>query len=243
MASSSKTGSIVGVVLIFVGIIAMVLGANSEQEINGEQYQYYHLVAYEKSGEFTTNYNSSFNLEIIVDFYEECQNIELEIKDSRNVVVYDENMYCSQYGYGERTTFNHVANETYTFQSSEFIDIWINNDGGFYEESLFSSLGALSCCFGIILSSFSGIMATARGNSQVVGMMPVQMGTSIPITTNGQNQGNVQITQTYLTQPTIVQDSIPQPVTIVNNEVRQQEERQEFKPTQEKKTNFWDNVE
>ncbi len=243
MASSAKTGSIVGVVLIFVGIIAMVLGANSEQEIAGEQYQYYHLVAYEKSGEFTTNYNSSFNLEIIVDFYEECQNIELEIKDSRNVVVYDENMYCSQYGYGERTTFNHVANETYTFQSSEFIDIWINNDGGFYEESLFSSLGALSCCFGIILSSFSGIMATARGNSQVVGMMPVQMGTSIPITTNGQNQGNVQITQTYLTQPTIVQDSIPQPVTIVNNEVRQQEERQEFKPTQEKKTNFWDNVE
>jgi hypothetical protein len=86
-------------------------------------------------------------------------------------------------------------------------------------------------------------MATARGNSQVVGMMPVQMGTNIPITTNAQNQGNVQITQTYLTQPTIVQESIPQPVTIVNNEVRQQEEMQEFKPNQEKKSNFWDNVE
>ena len=241
MAPSAKTGSIVGVVLIFFGIIGMVLGANSEEV--AEPYQYYNLVAYEKSGEFTTNYNSSFNLEVIVDFYEDCKNIELEIKDSRNVVVYDENMYCSQYGYGERTTFNHVANETYTFQSSEFIDIWINNDGGFYEDSLFSSLGALSCCFGIILASFSGIMATARGNSQVVGMMPVQMGTSIPITTNAQNQGNVQITQTYLTQPTIVQESIPQPVTIVNNEVRQQEEMQEFKPTQEKKSNFWDNVE
>ena len=241
MAPSAKTGSIVGVVLIFFGIIGMVLGANSEEV--AEPYQYYNLVAYEKSGEFTTNYNSSFNLEVIVDFYEDCKNIELEIKDSRNVIVYDENMYCSQYGYGERTTFNHVANETYTFQSSEFIDIWINNDGGFYEDSLFSSLGALSCCFGIILASFSGIMATARGNSQVVGMMPVQMGTSIPITTNAQNQGNVQITQTYLTQPTIVQESIPQPVTIVNNEVRQQEEMQEFKPTQEKKSNFWDNVE
>ena len=86
-------------------------------------------------------------------------------------------------------------------------------------------------------------MATARGNSQVVGMMPVQMGTNIPITNNAQNQGNVQITQTYLTQPTIVQESIPQPVTIVNNEIRQQEEMQEFKPTQEKKSNFWDNVE
>jgi hypothetical protein len=40
-----------------------------------------------------------------------------------------------------------------------------------------------------------------------------------------------------------VQESIPQPVTIVNNEVRQQEEMQEFKPNQEKKSNFWDNVE
>ena len=235
-----KTGSIVGVVLIFVGIITMVIGANSEEV--EEPYQYYKLVSYEKSGEFTTNYNSSFNLEVIVDFYEDCKNIELEIKDSRNVVVYDENMYCSQYEKGEITTFNHVVNETYTFQSSGFIDIWIDNDGDFFEESLFSSLGALSCCFGIILASFSGIMATARGNSQVVGMMPAQMGTSIPIT-NTQNQGNVQITQTYLTQPTIVQESIPQPVTIVNNEVRQQEEMQEFKPTQEKKSNFWDNVE
>ena len=65
------------------------------------------------------------------------------------------------------------------------------------------------------------------GNSQVVGMMPVQMGTSIPITTNAQNQGNVQMTQTYLTQPTIVQESVPQPITIVNNEVRQQEETKE----------------
>ena len=241
MAPSAKTGSIVGVVLILVGIMAMVMGANSEQEV-AEPYQYYHLVAYEKSGEFTTNYNSSWNLEVIVDFYEDCENIELEIKDSNNVVVYDEYMYCSQYGYGERTTFNHVANETYTFRSSEIVDIWINNDGEFYEESVFSSLGALSCCFGIILASFSGIMATARGNSQVVGMMPAQMGTSIPIT-NAQNQGNVQITQTYLTQPTIVQESIPQPVRIVNNEVRQQEEMQEFKPTQEKKSNFWDNVE
>ena len=81
-----------------------------------------------------------------------------------------------------------------------------------------------------------------RDSSQVVGMMPSQMGNSIPIA-NAQNQGNVQITQTYLTQPTIVQESIPQPVTIVNNEVRQQEEMQEFKPTQEKKSNFWDNVE
>lgn len=241
MAPSAKTGSIVGVVLILVGIMAMVMGANSEQEI-AESYQYYNLVEYEKSGEFTTNYNSSFDLEIIVNFYENCENIELEIKDSSNVVVYDENMYCSQYGFGERTTFNHVANETYTFQSSEFIDIWINNDGGFYEESVFSSLGALSCCFGIILASFSGIMVTARGNSQVVGMMPAQMGTSIPIT-NAQNQGNVRITQTYLTQPTIVQESIPQPVTVANNEARQQEEMQEFKPTQEKKSNFWDNVE
>ena len=241
MAPSAKTGSIVGVVLILVGIMAMVMGANSEQEI-AESYQYYNLVEYEKSGEFTTNYNSSFDLEIIVNFYENCENIELEIKDSSNVVVYDENMYCSQYGFGERTTFNHVANETYTFQSSEFIDIWINNDGGFYEESVFSSLGALSCCFGIILASFSGIMVTARGNSQVIGMMPAQMGTSIPIT-NAQNQGNVRITQTYLTQPTIVQESIPQPVTVVNNEARQQEEMQEFKPTQEKKSNFWDNVE
>ena len=241
MAPSAKTGSIVGVVLILVGIMAMVMGANSEQEI-AESYQYYNLVEYEKSGEFTTNYNSSFDLEIIVNFYENCENIELEIKDSSNVVVYDENMYCSQYGFGERTTFNHVANETYTFQSSEFIDIWINNDGGFYEESVFSSLGALSCCFGIILASFSGIMVTARGNSQVVGMMPAQMGTSIPIT-NAQNQGNVRITQTYLTQPTIVQESIPQPVTVANNESRQQEEMQEFKPTQEKKSNFWDNVE
>ena len=88
---------------------------------------WYNLVEYEKSGEFTTNYNSSFNLEVIVDFYEDCQSIELEIKDSSNVVVYDENMYCSQYEYGERTTFNHVANETYSFQSSEFIDIWIDN--------------------------------------------------------------------------------------------------------------------
>jgi len=240
MASSAKTGSIIGVILIFFGIIAMVLGANSEEV--AEPYQYYNLVEYEKSGEFTTNYNSSFNLEVIVDFYEDCQSIELEIKDSSNVVVYDENMYCSQYEYGERTTFNHVANETYSFQSSEFIDIWIDNDSGFYEESLFSSLGALSCCFGIILASFSGIMTTARGNSQVIGMMPVQMGTSIPIITNAQNQGNDQMTQTYLTQPTIVQKSIPQPVTIVNNEVRQQEEVQEFKPTQEKKSNFWDNV-
>ena len=243
MAPIAKTGSIVGVVLIFFGIIGMVLGANSEQEIAEEPYQYYNLVAYEKSGEFTTNYNSSFNLEVIVNFYEDCNNIELEIKDSSNIVVYDDHMYCSQYGHGERTTFNHVVNETYTFQSSEFIDIVIDNDGGFYEESLFSALGALSCCFGVILTSFFGIMATAMGNSQVVGMMPVQMGTSIPITTNAQNQGNVQMTQTYLTQPTIVQESIPQPVTIVNNEVRQQEESQEFKPTQEKKSNFWDNVE
>ena len=99
MAPSAKTGSIVGVVLIFVGIITMVIGANSEEV--AEPYQYYHLVVYEKSGEFTTNYNSSFNLEVIVDFYEDCQNIELEIKDSNNVVVYDEYMYCSQYGYGE----------------------------------------------------------------------------------------------------------------------------------------------
>ncbi|MAR93544.1 MAG: hypothetical protein CMA45_00485 [Euryarchaeota archaeon] len=242
MAPIAKTGSIVGVVLIFFGIIGMVLGANSEEV--AEPYQYYNLVAYEKSGEFTTNYNSSFNLEVIVKTaFEDCENIELEIKDSSNVVVYDENMYCSQYETGERTTFNHVANETYTFQSSVFIDIWVNNDGDFYEESLFSFLGALSCCFGVILTSFFGIMATAMGNSQVVGMMPVQMGTSIPITTNAQNQGNVQMTQTYLTQPTIVQESIPQPVTIVNNEVRQQEESQEFKPTQEKKSNFWDNVE
>ena len=97
MASSAKTGSIVGVVLILVGIMAMVMGANSEQEI-AESYQYYNLVEYEKSGEFTTNYNSSFDLEIIVNFYENCENIELEIKDSSNVVVYDENMYCSQYG-------------------------------------------------------------------------------------------------------------------------------------------------
>ena len=235
-----KTGSIVGVVLIFVGIISMMIGGASEEV--EEPYQYYKLVSYEKSGEFTTNYNSSFDLEIIVDFYENCENIELEIKDSSNVVVYDENMYCSQYEKGEITTFNHMVNETYTFQSSNFIDIWINNDGDFFEESLFSSLGALSCCFGVILTSFFGIVSTAMGNSQVVGMMPSQMGNSIPIA-NAQNQGNVQITQTYLTQPTIVQESIPQPVTIVNNEVRQQEEIQEFKPTQEKKSNFWDNVE
>ena len=239
MASSAKTGSIVGVVLIFFGIIAMVLGANSVDD--AEPYQYYDLVVYEKSGEFTTNYNSSWNLEVMVNFYDDCQNIELEIKDSSNVVVYDEYMYCSQYESGEITTFNHMVNETYTFQSSEFIDVMINNDDGIYE-SIFSSLGALSCCFGIILASFSGMMATARGNSQVVGMMPNQMGTSIPIHTNVHNQGNFQATQTYLTQPTIVSETIPQPIKVVNDEVRQ-EKVEEFAPTKDKKVNFWENVE
>ena len=66
MASSAKTGSVVGVVLIFFGIIGMVLGANFEEV--AEPYQYYQLVEYEKSGEFTTNYNSSFNLSIISNY-------------------------------------------------------------------------------------------------------------------------------------------------------------------------------
>ncbi|MBT5736145.1 MAG: hypothetical protein HOI28_04815, partial [Euryarchaeota archaeon] len=59
---------------------------------------------------------------------------------------------------------------------------------------------------------------------------------------NANNQNNIQITQTHFTQPTFDDKTPPSPVTIVNNEVRQQEEVQEFKPTQEKKSNFWDNV-
>ena len=239
MAPPAKTVGTIGVVMIMIGVVTMAIVGDVEEDI--DSYGFEELVINKKSGVFTTDFNSSWVIEVMVFFDQDCQNIELEIRDSNNTVVYDDQEFCYQINYGERTTFRHVMNETYTFESNSQVDIIIFTEDDLSEE-LFAVLGSLSCCFGIILTIGAGIMASSTGRSQVVGMMPNQMGTGIPIHTNVHDQGNFQVTQTYLTQPTIVNERIPKPVTIVDNEVRQ-EKVEEFAPTKDKKVNFWENVE
>ena len=237
MAPAMKVMRSIGVILIFTGIIALSVSGSNE-EIDALP-QVNDLVINQKSGEFTTSYNSSWDLEIWV--LNECGNIEMEIRDSQNIIVYNDEMYCNQMENGEMPSFTHVMNETYTFESNSNLDIIIYNQDDLGIVGILEALGALSCCFGVILTIFSGIVGLAAGNNASIGMMPVQMGTNIPDHTNVHNQGNVQMTQTYMTQPTIVEETSPSPITSVDDNVRQ-EKLEEFNPPKEKKSNFWDNV-
>ena len=240
MATPMKPLRTVGIVLVFIGMITlMISGANQEMNYS-EEFQYQELVRGQYSGEFTTNYNSSWDLEIMPYFESECENVELEIRDSNNVIVYNDNVFCNQYENGDMLTFNHVFNETYTFQSNTNVDISI-----YYENlehgGLLEFLGFLSCCFGVMITGFTGVVGTVAGNNQSVGIMPTQIGGRVPIHTNVNNQGNVQMYQTHMTQPTIQQEVAPQTITIVDNNERE-ETMEEFAPPEEKKSNFWDNI-
>lgn len=240
MATPMKSLRTVGIVLVFIGIITLTIsGANEEMDGSGG-FQYQELVRGQYSGDFTTNYNSSWSLEIMPYFEYECESVELEIRDSNNIIVYNDEVFCNQYENGKMLTFNHQVNETYTFQSNTNVDISI-----YYENlehgGLLEFLGFLSCCFGVMITGFAGVVGSAAGNNQSVGIMPAQMGGGVPIHTNINNQGNVQMYQTHMTQPTIQQEVAPQTITIVNNEKRQ-ETIEEFNPPEEKKSNFWDNI-
>jgi hypothetical protein len=237
MAPAAKVIKTAGVVLIFFGVIALTLGTSNE-EIDAYP-QYIDLVSNQKSGEFTTSYNSSWTVEVWV--MNDCGNIQMEIRNSQNIIVYNDEIYCDQMEYGDIPSFRHEVNETYTFESNSALDIIIHDEDDL-GDTLLESLGFISCCFGVIMMTFSGMLGLASDQNKPVGLMPTQMGTTIPIHTNANNQNNIQITQTHFTQPTFDDKTPPSPVTIVDNDVRQQEEVQEFKPTQEKKSNFWDNV-
>ena len=241
----------IGSILIILGfMLVAIFGSDDLSE--GEFFQNETLVDKSESGDFTTSYNDSWYVEVLAYDLMSCDSLQLTITDSDGKEMYDGECYGGnqEYVWTYITSFQHQQNETYTFSSSDDIMIQMIY-GELYENEVegIAAIGGLSCFCGIVLL-FMGSIAALINKVQPVGVMPVNSN-GLPPNQNNLNNGQViQLapTNTYMTQPTIVEENKPQSFVISKRETPVQEldlnvnskrVKVDEEPKQ-KSDNFWD---
>ena len=251
MHRTAKITLIVGGLMTFFGF-ALVVAFADEVVIDESLYYDDILIERSSSGNFTTPYNSSWYVLIEAYDLQSCELIQLSITDSdgREVDTADGCIGKSTaYRWTAVTTFQHQENETYSFTSSNDVRFVMQWWGGEEELEGIAALGGMSCFCGIIITFIGSVMALMK-QTRPVGVMPTNANGVVPIQNN---IGNLQViqqvpTQTYMTQPTLVEENRPQSFIISQPENTEQElnlnvNSKEIKIKEEsesKAKNFWD---
>jgi len=242
-----------------MSILGFLIISFTAEGMEGDlNYQDLVLVEKENFGTFTTPYNGSGELIVMAYDFTSCESFQLSITNSSGIEMYNGECYGADINDGTDgndgaedmlnyiTTINYIEGEVYSFNSSNDLIIEV-----LYlpTEDPIALVGGLSCCCGIIMSLFGSVLLMVQRSNE---SFSVKTQGSMPMQTGMQQIPPIQVapTQTYLSQPTFVEEQNPPSIIISERDSPPQEldlniknkEANAKENSDQKSNNFWDEM-